>query len=297
MLVSLSTFSGRRWLGALLLFAMTLGLAPTAAAQDLSDPAQNALAEARAAMAEAIAEGEDPFPDRPNWSEAIRHARRAVAEAPQHPRTLGLLAELYSRTNFHAPAWQTWSRLLDAGHSLTSGQTPLFVATGEEMAYAAYARGDLQEAARIHMTVLDAVPFHKESRVWLGRIRMEQERPAEAIPYWRAVTEQDPDDQRAQYFLELAQDQTRYGVEAVNAFRRGVERYEAGNLDAAARSFERATDANTQYPEAWAWRGRVAFERQEWLVARSFYDNALEFDPGNETYRYFRDEAARRAEA
>lgn len=294
--VSDSFIPPQRWLRLLAAWCFALGLASSAVAQDLPAPAADALQQARAAMEEAIALNEDPFPDRPHWSEAIRHARRAVDEAPEHPRTLGLLAELYSRTSFHAPAWATWTRLLDAGHSLTSAQTPLFVRTGEEMAYAAYGRGERQAAAEIHMTVLDEVPFSRESRVWLGRIRMEQGRPADAIPYWRAVTEQDPDDRRAQYFLELATDQVRWGVDAVNRFREGVAHYEEGDLDASALAFERATDANPEYAEAWAWRGRVAFENEEWLVARSFYANALELDPENETYRYFRSEAERRAD-
>lgn len=294
MLVPSLPFRPQRWLGAVLLILSSLSVGSAAVAQELPDPAKNALAQARSAMEEAIATGEDPFPDRPNWSEAIRHARRAVEAAPRHPRTLGLLAELYSRTNYHSRAWQTWNRLLDAGHLLASGQTEPFVRSGEEMAYAAYQRGDRQAAARIHLTILDAVPFHKESRVWLGRIRMEQGRPAEAIPYWRAVTEQDPEDRRARYFLELARDQAEFGVEAADAFRQGVQRYESGDPEAAGRSFERATDANPTYAEAWAWRGRVAFEQEEWVAARTFYDNALDLDPGNETYRYFRNEAQRR---
>lgn len=296
MFVPASSFLPQRWLQLLAGTLLAVGLGSAAVAQDLPAPAADALEQARAAMEEAIALNEDPFPDRPHWSEAIGHARRAVEVAPEHPRTLGMLAELYSRTSFHARAWETWTRLLDAGHSLSSVHTPLFVRSGEEMAYAAYQRGDRQGAAEIHMTVLDEVPFHRESRVWLGRIRMEQGRPADAIPYWRAVTEQDPDDRRAQYFLELAVDQAEWGVAAANAFRDGIARYEAGETDAAARAFERATDANPEYAEAWAWRGRVAFENGEWLVARTFYANALEMDPENETYRYFRNEAQRRAD-
>ena len=283
----------RRTVGFLLalLTALTFSLAT---AQSLSEPTEIALDEARAAMQEAIATGEDPFPDRPNWSEAIRHARDAVEGAPRHAATLGLLAEIYTRTNYYGPAWRTWGRYLDAGHPLTSEQTPMFVHVGEELAYSAYQRGDLQNAARIHTEVLDAVPFHKESRVWLGRIRMEQGRPADALPYWEAVIDQDPDDARARYFRDLAEDQTRFGVEAADAFYQGVERYEGGDLEAAARSFERATEANAEYAEAWAWRGRVAFEQDQWLVASRFYGNAADLAPDNDTYRYFRNEAQAR---
>jgi tetratricopeptide (TPR) repeat protein len=279
--------------------ALLLGLLLAAGAGLAQDqdatPREQAVNAARSAMQDAIAAGEAPYPDRPNWSEAISHARRAVELAPSDREALGLLAEVYSRTNFYGPAWRTWDRYLDQGYDLTPDWTPLFAEAGEQMAYAAYQRGDLQEAARVHLDVLDVVPFHRASRVWMGRIRMEQGRPADAIPYWEAAAEQDPDDDRASYFLRLVQDQAEWGVEAVNAFREGVRRYENGDLDGAARSFERATDANAAYAEAWAWRGRVAFERESWRVAQRHYARALELAPDNDTYRYFRNEAERRA--
>ena len=187
--------------------------------------------------------------------------------------------------------------ILDAGHGLDATQTPLFLKVGEELAWSAYQRGDRERAAEIHLDVLDAVPFSKESRVWMGRIRLEQDRPTDAVPYWEAVVEQDPEDDRARYFLELASDQARWGVDAVEAFRQGVSHYEANDLDAARRAFERATDANPEYPEAWSWRGRIAFERGSWVVARNHYGSALELDPDNDTYRYFRNEAQRRLDA
>lgn len=279
--------------------ALLLGLllaTGTGFAQDQdATPREQAVNAARAAMEDAIDAGEAPYPDRPNWSDAISHARRALELAPNDREALGLLAEIYSRTNFYGPAWRTWNRYLAAGYELTPEWTPMFTGAGEEMAYSAYQRGDLQQAASVHLDVLDAVPFHRASRVWMGRIRMEQGRPADAIPYWEAAAEQDPDDDRASYFLRLAQDQAEWGVEAVNAFREGVRRYENGNLDGAARSFERATDANADYAEGWAWRGRIAFERASWRVAQRHYERAAELAPGNETYRYFRNEAERRA--
>ena len=272
-------------------------LAAPALAQALPDDAEEALFAARSAMQEAIAQNVDPYPDRPLWAQAIRDARRAVELAPTHPRTLGTLAEIYSRTNFYAPAWRTWQQYLAAGHDLDAQQAPLFLKVAEEYAWSFYDRGDKARAAEIHMAVLDAIPFSKESRVWLGRIRMEQGRPADAIPYWEAVVQQDPEDDRARYFLELATEQARWGVAAVEAFRDGVSYYEEGDLDAASRAFERATVANPDYPAAWAWRGRVAFDRESWVAARSHYDRALALDPGNDTYRYFRDEAQRRIDA
>jgi len=285
----------RALLVALALAASTL--LSSALAQELPDAAEDALFAARDAMQRAIEQDVPPYPDQPLWAEAARHARQAVELAPSHPRTLGTLAEVYSRSNFYGRAWTAWQEYLDAGHGLDATQTPLFLKVGEELAWSAYQRGDRERAAEIHLDVLDAVPFSKESRVWMGRIRLEQDRPTDAVPYWEAVVEQDPEDDRARYFLELASDQARWGVDAVEAFRQGVSHYEANDLDAARRAFERATDANPEYPEAWSWRGRIAFERGSWVVARNHYGSALELDPDNDTYRYFRNEAQRRLDA
>ena len=282
---------------ALTVLTLTLLLAPAALAQELPDAAEDALFSARTAMQQAMAQEVPPYPDQPLWAEAIRQAERAVELAPGSARTLGLRAEIYSRSTFYGPAWESWQAYLDAGHTLGPDQAPLFVDVGQEYAWSFYERGHRARAAGIHLDVLEAVPFARESRVWLGRIRLEQGRPADAIPYWEAALGQDPDDDRARYFLDLARDQARWGVAAEEAFRTGVQRYEDGEMDAAARAFERAIDANAEYAEAWAWRGRIAFERGAWLVAREHYARALELAPENDTYRYFRNEAQRRLDA
>jgi tetratricopeptide (TPR) repeat protein len=271
------------------LLALAFGLA-----QAQGPEVDEALAEARAATDAAIAADAPAFPEQPLWAAAIDAAQRAVDLAPEDARTLGLLAEAYARSGFYGPAWTTWTRFLDAGHALTPEWTPLFLEVGEELAWSAYERGDLDRAAEIHLDVLATVPFSKESRVWVARIRMEQGRPLDALPYWEAVVAQDPDDARARYFLRLAEDQVRWGIEAADAFRAGVAAYEQGDMDAARRALERATRANDAYAEAWAWRGRIAYEASSWLAAERLYARASELAPGDETYRWFR-EASRRA--
>lgn len=278
-----------------LLTAWALVLLPAALAQqDEALAGPDPITRAEIALEEARASGQDPYPDRPAWREAIERARAAVEAEPRNRRALSLLAEVYSRSNWLGPAWEAWQDLFAAGYGVPSHLTSLFVDVGNELAYIAYERGDRARAAEIHMGVLDQVPFSKESNVWMGRIRLEQERPADAVPYWRRVVDQDPTDQRAAYFLELAREQANFGTRAVNAFRQGVQRYEEGEVDRAAVSFERATEANPEYAQAWAWRGRLAFEQGEYGVAQRFYRNALELEPDNETYAYFAEEAERR---
>lgn len=278
-----------------LALTLLLGSFAVGLSQALPSEAQAPYDAALTAMNEALAQEVPPFPDQPLWAQAIRQATAAVEAAPSDARTLGLLAEVYSRSNFHLRAWNAWQAYLDAGYPLNATQAPLFLSVGEEMAWSAYDRGDLETAASYQSAVLDAVPFAKDARVWLGRIRLEQGRPGDAVPYWEAVVQQDPEDDRARFFLDLARDQVRWGVDAENAFREGVTAYEAGNLDTAATAFTRATNANDQYAEAWAWRGRVAFERGFYPQAADAYGRAAELDPGSDLYEYFRGEAARRA--
>ncbi len=138
-----------------------------------------------------------------------------------------------------------------------------------------------------YLRVTDLVADDAESRVWVGRILMETGRPAEAAPFWRSVLELDPDDRRAAYFLDLAQDQAEWGTRAVDTFRDGVALYEQGQATAAGERFARAAVLNPAYPEAWAWLGRVAFEAGAYAEARRAYANASGLEPRNETYAYF----------
>lgn len=276
--------------------ALTLALCSYGAAQSPSPDVQRTTSLARALLDAGIERDAPAFPDQPLWAKAIVAAQAAVALAPDDAQALGLVAEAYTRSGYSGPAWTAWEAFLEAGHALEPEQMPLFLEIGEQLAYTAYDRDELERAASIHGAMLDAVPFSKESRVWLARIRMEQGRPIDAIPYWEAVLAQDPEDDRARYFLGLAEDQVRWGIAAANAFREGVAHYEAGSMDEARRALERATELNTNYAEAWAWRGRIAFEAESWLVAQRHYARAAELAPSVDAYRYFRDEAQRRLE-
>lgn len=283
-------------LGTALLFVLVAGLPALAAAQDdAMQGGPDPVAEARSALQEAIDSGQDPYPDRPAWRNAIDEAEEAVEAAPDDPEALTVLAEALSRSQWLGPAWDAWTDLFEAGYDVPANLTSLFVDTGVELAYTAYERGDLQRAADIYRGVLDQVPFSKEANVWMGRIRLEQQRPSDAVDYWRRVVEQDPDDARAEYFLELAREQAEWGPQAVTTFREGVQHYEDGDLDRAAIALERATEANEDYAQAWAWRGRVAFDREAYVTAGNFYERAVELEPDNETYAFFAEESARRA--
>jgi tetratricopeptide (TPR) repeat protein len=123
---------------------------------------------------------------------------------------------------------------------------------------------------------------------------LETQRPQEAIHYWQVAVDRDATDERARYFLQLAQDQAKWGIEAANAFREGYSFYEEGDLIQASNHFNLAVSKNEMYSQAWAWLGRVAFEQNKFGDAATYYREASRLEPDNETYKYFFNEAENR---
>lgn len=293
--MNFSKLSGRA-LSAALLICMSLVSTQLVAAQEPPVPAaaREALSEGRDAMREALATYGAQYPDRALWQEAFRHGRRAAELAPEHSEPLRFLAEAYSRANWFGPAWNAWLDYLDRGHLLDAEATPLFTEVGAQQGYNYYRQGLLEEAASVYRRIIDEVPFDLEAHTWLGRLLMEMGKPEQAISYWRTVVDRNPNDERAEYFLELARDQATWGAEAVTAFREGVGFYERGALEQARERFARAASLNEDYAEAWAWLGRVAFERGNYAEAETFYGRASRLQRTNQTYSYFLEESRRR---
>jgi tetratricopeptide (TPR) repeat protein len=283
----------------IIILSTLLAVAGDALAQDaqLPEAAMEALEEGRAAMNEALVAYGAQYPDRPLWQEAFRHGRRARSLAPEQPEPLRFLAEAYSRSNWYGPAWDAWLEYLDRDNLLEAGDTPLFTEVGSQQGYNFYRQGRLEDAAAVYLRIIDEVPYDLEAHTWMGRILIEQGRPGQAISYWQTVVDRNPADARAAYFLELAREQSMWGTRAVNAFREGVNFYEQGALQRARERFARATALNGDYAEAWAWLGRVAFERADYDDAATYYRRASGLASDNRTYSYFLEESRRRSEA
>ena len=281
-----------------LIRALTLCLALSITFAQLSTPlpqgARAALERAQSAATEALQTYDTYRPDQPLFREAVRYGREAAQLAPDSAEPLRFLAEVYSVTNFYGPAFRSWQAYLDAGGALTRSMREQAVDAGTELAYERYAQGDKGEALRLYREVIDLVPDNPEAYVWAGRILLETDRPDEAVGYWQEVTGLKPGDESAEYFLRLAQERARYGTDAVTAFREGVRLYEEGDQRAAREQFARATSLNDRYPAAWAYLGRTAFETNNYAAAETFYQNASQLEPNNQTYRYFYEESQRR---
>jgi len=275
--------------------ALALGLASAQTA--LPEAAAEALAAGETRMAEALATYPAQYPDRPLWQQAFAEGRRAMSLAPEALEPARFLAEAYSRSNWYGPAWNAWRDYVRRGGDVSGDREAqaLIADVGQELGFGAYARGDVDLALEYYQAVVDLVPGDVNAHVWSGRILIETERPEQSIASWQRVLELDPTDARASYFLELAREQSLHGPAAVNAFRDGVALYEQERLGEAAEAFARATTRNPEYAQAWAWLGRVAFEREQFRDANTYYGRAAALEPTNDTYAWFRAESARRA--
>jgi tetratricopeptide (TPR) repeat protein len=274
------------------------GLFAAASAQPLPplpQAAADAIAAGQTVMAEALATYPAQYPDRPLWQSAFAEARRAVSLAPGRPEPLRFLAEAYSRSHWTGRAWQAWLDFAEVGGRFDADAELLVAAVGKELGYGAYTRAELELALGFYTQVVAWVPREIEARVWIARIYTEQERPQEAVEAWTTVLELDPTDTRAAYFLELSREQARWGTATVTIFREGVAFYEQGMLTLAAERFERAAGLNPRYATAWAWFGRVAYERFDYATSSRAYANAVGLEPDNETYRYFLNQSIARA--
>lgn len=276
---------------AVVAFLAGLALAQPAFPQAAAD----ALAEGEARMAEALATYEAQYPDRPLWQDAFAAGRRAMTLAPDRLEPVRFLAEAYSRSQWTGPAWNTWQDYLRRGGVLDEEDRGYAADVGKRLAYGAYEAGNRDAALDRYVAVAALAPDDAEAHVWAGRILVETERPAQAIPYWRRALELDPADARAAYFLALAQEQAVWGSAAVNAFRAGVALYEENRLTEAAERFARASTLNDGYVDAWAWLGRVAYEQGEYADAVTYYGSALRLEPNDANFTYWVNEARRLA--
>jgi tetratricopeptide (TPR) repeat protein len=151
----------------------------------------------------------------------------------------------------------------------------------------AYEAGKLDEALQAFEWALSANDTFTQAYVWAGRTSLELGLSDLAVTYWAQVLELDPADTRAKYFLEVAQTQEKYGVEAANAFYEGQTFYSQQNLVEAAKRFEEASKANSEYTEAFVWAARSYQELNQFEKAVPLWQRVLALDPNDSRASYF----------
>lgn len=280
----------RRSITRMVFLSLTL-LITTFATAEMPENAQAAVDRAKEKMEMVLVTYSVHYPDQPYWREVYEEAKHAITLAAGAPEPIGVLAEAYSRSNWHGPAFQTWQEFVAAGGAFSSEQLDLFTMSAEENAYAAYQRGELEAAADYYRAITQHDPYDAKAFRWIGRIALERGNPEEAVAAWDVVVELLPDDQGAKSFRDLARAQANWGSAAATYFFEGVRHYEANNLNQARLAFASATGENANYADAWAWLGRVNFEQRRFQDAARAYQRAANLEPNNSTYNYFLNES------
>lgn len=237
-------------------------------------------------------------PDAQAWTTALRAARAAVAAAPEHPAPQRLLTRVYATVGW-------WVRVLDASETLVrlrpddpwvdaeppvppGPPTAALVADAyRQLGFARYQADDVQGAAAVFERWVATFPADPDGRRWLARALLDLRDPLAAMPHLERWLELQPDDPDAVFFLAEARLAADVGSEASIAFRTGATRYAAGDLDAAAESFEAARRTAPSFADAHAWAGRVALERGDPATAVVAFAAAVELRPEDDGLRYF----------
>jgi tetratricopeptide (TPR) repeat protein len=276
--------------------------------------AQNAVVPSLERARETVLEARDAYevrtPDRPLWAEALRLGTEALEARPGDPEALLFLARTYSEVRWFIRAWTYWQDFFAAGGTLDdTGRTSpdladpdapsstfLFAEVGTELGFARYEADEPERAIPYYEAVLARLPEQQEALRWLGRIHFEAGRSEEALPSWERLAELRPEDPSVTYYLERTRDRLAVGVDAADAFERGIALYEDGDVTGALGAFEAALDANAQFADAAIWAGRSALDLGLSGRAVQYWERAVELAPGDDRAEYFLQVARTQAE-
>ncbi len=233
-----------------------------------------------------------------NLQVALEYYLAVNKVVPDDVETLTWLGRIYlelGQPNEARPYWQRASTLDPNNESIGYFSTIIEeqVKVGPEASsmfqtgIRAYEAGKVAEALQAFEWAVSANDTFTQAYVWAGRTSLELGESNLAVTYWSRVLELDPSDTRAKYFLEVAQTQVKYGVDAANAFYEGQTFYSQQNLVEAAKSFERATKENPQYTQAFVWTARSYQELNQFDKAIPFWERVLELDPNDTRASYF----------
>ncbi len=151
----------------------------------------------------------------------------------------------------------------------------------------AYESGQLEAALGHFQAATNQNDSFKDAWVWHARTALELGQAETALASWQRVVNLDPSDERAQYFVSVAERQLTWGASAARAFEEGITLYNQGDLSAAAGAFAEAVSANSNYQEARVWRARSLQEAGNFEAAVQAWEEVIARDPDDERARYF----------
>jgi len=240
-----------------------------------------------------------------NLGAAKRHFELAAQVSTTNPAPLEWLGrialvqgntaaakEFYQQANLLEPTETNRYFLNQANNMQAYGQA----AVGAFLAgYEKYQLGDKAGALSGFEQATQQSPNWLEAWRWVGRIRLELDRPKEALTAWQQVALSPQVTAADRYFLRLAELSSKYGAPAAKTFFEGMGLYQAGKKPEAQARFLAATQANLQFVEAWYWLGRVAFEQNNFQLALTAFGEVLKLEPDNKDAQYWLIQAKRLA--
>ena len=152
-----------------------------------------------------------------------------------------------------------------------------------------YEEGNITEAKDAFSIAVELNPSFTESWRWLARTLMESCISQDALWAWQNYAELVPNDETANYFMQVVNEQLEWGCEAGQAYMDGLSLYETGELAEANLYFIYAASLNTEYLEAYRWSARSYQELGDTVSALYYWYAAQELAPHDETIAYFID--------
>ncbi len=234
--------------------------------------------------------------------QALAYYQKVHQFLPDDALTLRWLGRIYFEQGEPSKALPYWQALAkqqpddkSAQYYLQRTQQQLKVGVKASNAFQRgvdlYDKGQKQEALSAFQDALAANPDFTDAAVWAGRTSLDLGQPNMAVGYWQKVTTARPNDAGAKYFLQLAQAEASWGVQAGKDFYEGLSLYQKGQIKQANAAFVSAVRANDGYLDAWVWAARTSQELGDYGDAVLYWQGALQRSPGSSRDKYFLDQA------
>jgi tetratricopeptide (TPR) repeat protein len=247
----------------------------------LSVEAKEALREGKTAAARALNTYEFPNPDQDLWKLALEYGEEAERLAPKEAEPQRFLAQVYSALGWYKRAWDAWQNYEARGGTLDEDARLKYSEMSVALGYLSYEQGQLEQSLTYYQQANLLQPENDEALVWLALLHFELEQPEQALSYWQKVVERDPDNPRFVAYLERTQSQLEYGIEASNAFYKGLDFYGKGEEDEALAAFAEAVQLNPNYLDALLRAGTLSLELEQLQEAIRYWEHVVALSPDN----------------
>jgi tetratricopeptide (TPR) repeat protein len=264
-----------------LVFYVALSLSFWGGAQGLPPEAQQALAKGAQAAAQALATYDQQLLDKPLWKEAINYGLEAQRLAPNSPEPYRFLGQVYSTVAFYGRAYEAWTTYLKLGGVSNPQTTRYLIEASQWLGSSTFESQQYQEAIKYYSTLHDLQPDSEEANQHLALSYQALGQPEKALPYLQILSSTLPNRGDYTSLYEITQEQSTYGLEASNAYRNGLDLYNAGKKSEALDSFRRAVQLNENFEDALLYAARSSLELGFASESVTYWKRVLELSPGN----------------